>query len=148
MGRDSASAKMIDKVEECICKKFNKPELVNPSRIERRCGIDHNQAHAALQSIAPHPGKPGHWKICEGKHDLIRTTAYKPEWWYACNYSETTHKSKYFEERILEDFGIQIPPISEICKFIDNFDSILQNFDKALKSLDYRFTLHKIDCNR
>ena len=135
MDRYSASAEMIDRVEWCICEKFKKPEMVNPSRIERRCGIDHKQAYAALESIAPHPGETSLWKICNGQHELIRIS-HGTEWWYACNYSQTTHKSKYFEERLLEDFGITIPPLSEIFKSIDDFDRILQKFDDALKSLD------------
>ncbi|MGB9778524.1 MAG: hypothetical protein ACPLW8_03880 [Candidatus Bathyarchaeales archaeon] len=137
MGGYSASAKMIDRVERCICEKFKKPEMVNPSRIEKRCGIDHKQAYAALESIAPHPGETGLWKICDGQHELVRIS-HGTEWWYACHYSEATHKTKYFEEKLLEDFGITIPPLSEIFKSIDDFNMILQKFDNTLKRLDIK----------
>lgn len=132
-----ASEDMVQRVEDCICSKFTKPELVNPSRVEGRCGIDHHQAEEALETISPDPGKPGLWKICDEKHDLIKSSTRPKEWWYACDYSIMTHISKYFEERIREDFGKEIPPLSELSK---GLDSALQKFDQVLKSLDYWLT--------
>lgn len=133
MGKKSASVEMIEKVETCICTKFQKPELVNPSRIARRCRIDHNQAEAALESTAPHMGEPGLWKICREKHELIRSSTHTREWWYACNFSPMTHIIKYFEERILEDFGLSVPPISEASKKLDMGIEIVENLQSIIE---------------
>ena len=123
MGKKCAGNKTIDRVSEILRKlaeKGLKPGMVNPHRIEKMSKeegepIDHNQAEAALEVMAFHPGKPSEW---DG-HILIRSVSHPNEWWLQCDYSPMTHIAKNFEERVLIDLGLYIPPLSEFSKFLD-----------------------------
>lgn len=103
MGKKYASLEMVDRVERLLRERFSKDEVVRPHTIELRSKnweggyIDHNQAEAALEILAPEPGQ----RVPLGDSNLIRSTAIRhlsllrpsdrlpKEWWYdgpACNY--------------------------------------------------------------
>jgi hypothetical protein len=56
--------KVLEKVRWCICESgyFKKDKVVTPYQIEKKCGIDHNQAKVCLE-ILEEIGEGG--KVCE-----------------------------------------------------------------------------------
>jgi len=83
MGKRICGPRAIDVVEDYVCK-LPKPSLVTPYRIEKDTGLDHSQADACLESLAPHPGEASLYELCEETGQgrwLIKSASNQNEYW-------------------------------------------------------------------
>ena len=83
MGQKVCGPRAIDKVESFICKQ-PKLSVITPHIIEKSTGLDHGQAEACLDSIAPHPGQVSTFELCEETGQgrwLIKSTANPNQYW-------------------------------------------------------------------
>lgn len=129
------SDEYVENVKRGILAKFGpkgdepkRPALLTPNRLLRE-GIarDYYGAKEALRKLS---GK----RI--GGHRLVPSGVKENEWWWGCDeFTIQTHLIKYGEERILEDLGIRIPPISEFSISLDRVARMMRSFEKHLPIL-------------